>query len=173
MPIELDYDKFIAHMDDEMEWNGGSLILSTDKPEAFKEGTVIFEYMCMPGSSVRKDLIDAAKKYGVAIGVEYVDSDAYYIGIGSGCLKKKEKKGAKMDYSEAAFKMDKFMFDEEEDMDRYEEALNTKNKKDAIEGVYECLTIDSDEERMFQYFPENGTIKGFAEYLVNKHRSSL
>lgn len=171
MPNPFDVDKFIAHMNDEMSWNGGGLGLSTDKPDTFKEGTIIFDYRCMPGSSVRKDLIEAAKKFGVDIGVKYIDAETYYIGIGKGCLKKKEKKGAKLDYSEAAFKMDKFMSDDVDDIEQYSEALNTLNKADAIEGVKECLTNDSNEELMFQYFPENGTIEGFAEYLVNKHRT--
>jgi len=73
------------------------------------------------------------------------------------------------DYSQASYKMDKFLIDEQESQEEYWQILDAKDmsieqKIAEIEDYLEmnCVT----EERMWSYFPPNGSLKEFATYLV-------
>ena len=77
----------------------------------------------------------------------------------AGLLKENEDRA----YAEAQWKMDKFM-DDNADFDEYYSLVQAKD----VEGLVEFLENNvASEERMMQYFPEGGTLKGFAEYLIN------
>jgi hypothetical protein len=75
-------------------------------------------------------------------------------------------------YAEAEWKMDKFMPDDQELQDEYYEILDdpTISNKEKYEKIAEFIKYNvQDEERMYSYFPENGTIEEFAKYLVDNH----
>ena len=66
-------------------------------------------------------------------------------------------------YAEAQWNMDKFM-DDNASFDEYYSLIQAKD----VDGLVEFLEMNvASEERMMQYFPEAGTLKGFAEYLIN------
>jgi hypothetical protein len=70
------------------------------------------------------------------------------------------------DYSEAAYKLDNYMPEDKDLMNEYYEILNSD------EGVYtkiNKLTSFLQEyinDQLFRYFPKEGTINGFAEYII-------
>ena len=77
----------------------------------------------------------------------------------AGLLKENEDRA----YAEAQWHMDKFM-DDNADFDEYYSLVQAKD----VDGLAEFLENNiASEERMMQYFPEGGTLKGFAEYLIN------
>ena len=77
----------------------------------------------------------------------------------AGLLKENEDRA----YAEAQWHMDKFM-DDNADFDEYYSLVQAKD----VDGLAEFLENNvASEERMMQYFPEAGTLKGFAEYLIN------
>lgn len=132
-------ESFIKHMDEEMKWNGGTL-------KKF-DGDDHFSYDCMPGSSVTKDLKEAAKKFGVKIDVEKITNDEYQIWVVSDKKKVKEVKEGADDYSEAIFKMDKWMpeFDEEIG-DDFESA-----QAGGINDLAEFFENNADEDTLASY----------------------
>ena len=75
-------------------------------------------------------------------------------------------------YLEAAWKMDKFMY-EEADMDEYYQILKSEgmNEEEQLDALCEFLDINLiDEERMYSYFPEDGNVTDFAKYLIAKYQ---
>ena len=75
-------------------------------------------------------------------------------------------------YLEAAWKMDKFMY-EEADMDEYYQILKGEdmNEEEQLDALCEFIDINLvDEERMYRYFPEDGNITDFAKYLIAKYQ---
>ena len=66
-------------------------------------------------------------------------------------------------YAEAQWNMDKFM-DDNASFDEYYSLIQAKD----VDGLVEFLENNvASEERMMQYFPEDGTIEAFAQYLIN------
>ncbi len=77
----------------------------------------------------------------------------------AGLLKENEDRA----YAEAQWNMDKFM-DDNSSFDEYYSLIQAKD----VDGLVEFLEMNvASEERMMQFFPEAGSIKGFAEYLIN------
>ena len=75
-------------------------------------------------------------------------------------------------YLEAAWKMDKFMY-EEADMDEYYQILKGEdmNEEEQLDALCELIDMNLvDEERMYSYFPEDGNITDFAKYLIAKYQ---
>ena len=157
----LDADKFIAHMEKELNWNGASVFKNED-------GT--FSYSCMPGSSVSKDIKEAAKDFGVDVKVEKITSENYTI-----IIKKVdviEEDDNEPDYSELSWKMDKYMPEETEIQDEYHEILSDEkmDKATKIAELVQFFNNHADEERMEDYMPDGGTIEGFVAYLIGKSK---
>ena len=74
-------------------------------------------------------------------------------------------------YEEAAYKFDKFMPDDPEIQDEYYEILDSEDLEDEekIEELAAFIEDNcEDEERMYSYFPKDGTIEEFAAYLVEQ-----
>ena len=77
----------------------------------------------------------------------------------AGLLKENEDRA----YAEAQWNMDKFM-DDNASFDEYYSLIQAKD----VDGLVEFLEMNvASEERMMQYFPEDGTIEAFAQYLIN------
>ncbi len=75
-------------------------------------------------------------------------------------------------YLEAAWKMDKFMY-EEADMDEYYQILkgDGMNEEEQLDALCEFIDMNLiDEERMYSYFPEDGNVTDFAKYLIEKYK---
>jgi len=74
------------------------------------------------------------------------------------------------DYAEAVWKMDKFMPDDFELQAEYYEILDdeTKDEEQKIQELTEFFQEYADEEIMYRYFPKNGSISGFAKYIVDE-----
>lgn len=75
-------------------------------------------------------------------------------------------------YLEAAWKMDKFMY-EEADMDEYYQILkgDDMTEEEQLDALCEFIDMNLvDEERMYSYFPEDGNITDFAKYLIEKYK---
>ena len=75
-------------------------------------------------------------------------------------------------YLEAAWKMDKFMY-EEADMDEYYQILKGEDmtEEEQLDALCEFIDMNLiDEERMYSYFPEDGNITDFAKYLIEKYK---
>jgi len=75
-------------------------------------------------------------------------------------------------YLEAAWKMDKFMY-EQADMDEYYEILKGEGmtEEEQLDSLCEFIDMNLvDEERMWSYFPEDGNITDFAKYLIAKYQ---
>ncbi len=54
--------------------------------------------------------------------------------------------------------------DDNSSFDEYYSLIQAKD----VDGLVEFLEMNvASEERMIEYFPEGGTIKAFAEYLIN------
>lgn len=68
----------------------------------------------------------------------------------------------KKDYSEAWHKIEKFMPEDPEIQDEYYEILGEKD----VVGLEEFINTHAVEDIMQGYFPKNGTVKEFAEYLI-------
>ena len=69
------------------------------------------------------------------------------------------------DYSEAQWKMDKFMSDNA-DLEEYDEIIDSGE----VEALVEFIEVNCvDEDRMHRYFPKGGTVQGFAEYIIAIH----
>ncbi len=69
------------------------------------------------------------------------------------------------DYSEAQWKMDKFMSDNA-DLEEYDEIIDSGE----VEALVEFIEVNCvDEDRMHRYFPKGGTVQGFAEYIIGIH----
>lgn len=68
-----------------------------------------------------------------------------------------------LDYSEASFKLDKFLPEDQEIQEEYYEIKETNDMK-------EFLETHAEEDRMYSYFPEGGTIYGFSQYLANQNK---
>lgn len=75
-------------------------------------------------------------------------------------------KKSKIDYSELAWKMDKYMPDDSESQDEYYETLDDGDV-DALIDYFE-VTIQ-DEERFDSYMPDGGTLKGFCKHLIKQN----
>lgn len=73
-----------------------------------------------------------------------------------------------LDYSETSWKMDKFMPDESEIQDEYYEILGQQggDKEAQLEDFFET---NADEDSLNNYLPEDGTLRGFCEYLVKEN----
>jgi hypothetical protein len=75
-------------------------------------------------------------------------------------------------YLEAAWKMDKFMY-EEADMDEYYQILKGEDmtEEEQLDALCEFIDMNLvDEERMYSYFPDDGNITDFAKYLIEKYK---
>ena len=70
--------------------------------------------------------------------------------------------GKKKDYSEAWHKFDKFMPEDPEIQDEYYEILEEKD----VDAMEEFLNTHAVEDIMEGYFPKGGTVRGFAEYII-------
>lgn len=66
-------------------------------------------------------------------------------------------------YADAEWNMDKFM-DDNADLGDYYNILQSKNIEDLVDFLINNV---ADEERMMSYFPVNGSIEDFANYLIN------
>lgn len=156
-------DEFVTHMEAEMSWNGASLTLSS-KPDEQPE----FEYSCYEGSSVSKDLKEAAAKIGVGISVDKQSPDFYYITVvkklaqGEAPDPEEEINPDDVDYSELSFKMDKYMPEEPDSQEEYHALVDAKDE----EGLAEYIENNADDERMGRYMPDGGTVEGFAKWLI-------
>ena len=73
-----------------------------------------------------------------------------------------------LDYSETSWKMDKFMPDDPDIQEEYYEILGSQggDKEQELEDFFEC---HAEEDMMERYFPEDGTLRGFCEWLVSNH----
>ncbi len=79
-------------------------------------------------------------------------------------------------YTEAAWKMDKYMYDGA-DMDEYyailageDEEGNKISQEDQLDVLCEFLENNIvDEERMYSYFPEGGSVEEFAKFLIQTY----
>jgi len=69
-----------------------------------------------------------------------------------------------MSYSIAYQKIDKFMPEDPEYMDEWEKLEYDRD----VDDIYEFLDLHADEEKMYSYFPTNGTLKGFAFYITTR-----
>ena len=80
-----------------------------------------------------------------------------------------EKSSIEGDYAEAQWKMDKFMPDDFDLQSEFYEILDdeTKSKEEKIEELIEFFGNYADEETAMHYFPKNGTLEGFVEWIVN------
>ena len=67
-------------------------------------------------------------------------------------------------YSEASEHMDKFMIDDVDLQDEFYELLDAKDVDDLKTFLENNI---QDEERFESYLPDGGTIKGFAQWLVD------
>jgi hypothetical protein len=56
------------------------------------------------------------------------------------------------------------MPEDPEYMDEWEELEYDRD----INDIYEFLDLHADEEKMYSYFPTNGTLKGFAFYITTR-----
>jgi hypothetical protein len=66
------------------------------------------------------------------------------------------------DYSEAQWKMDKFMSDNA-DLEEYDEIIDSGE----VEALVEFIEVNCvDEDRMYSYFPKGGTVQGFAKHIL-------
>lgn len=74
------------------------------------------------------------------------------------------------DYTEAVWKMDKFMPDDFELQAEYYEILDdeTMDEEEKVQKLIEFFDSYADEDIMDRYFPEGGTIEGFARYIVDE-----
>lgn len=70
--------------------------------------------------------------------------------------------GRKKNYSEAWHKLDKFMPEDPEIQDGYYEILERKD----VEELEEFINTHAVEDIMYGYFPKGGTVREFAEYLI-------
>jgi hypothetical protein len=75
----------------------------------------------------------------------------------------------KKDYSEASWKLDKFMPDDSEVQDEYYRFLDDND----VDGLAEFIEMHCEEERMYNYFPKGGTVLEFAEYLIKENKRSI
>lgn len=72
------------------------------------------------------------------------------------------KSSSVLDYSEAAYKMDKFMPDVPDLQDEYYEILGSGD----VDALEEFLELNADEEILYRYMPRGGTIRGLANYMI-------
>lgn len=82
----------------------------------------------------------------------------------------KEQLNESIDYSEVEWKMDKFLPDDSEIQNEFYEILNDQvimydEKEDILIEFFETY---ANKDRMFSYFPKNGSIKEFVKYLIDK-----
>ena len=66
-------------------------------------------------------------------------------------------------YNEAYFKIDKFMPDDKDIQDEFYKIIDEKKVDELVEFIENNV---NDEERMYSYFPENGTILEFANHII-------
>ena len=74
-------------------------------------------------------------------------------------------------YDEAEWQMDKFLPETQELQDEYYEILDDEDMDDEekIEVLADFIENNcEDEERMYSYFPENGSIYGLAAYIISQ-----
>jgi hypothetical protein len=67
------------------------------------------------------------------------------------------------DYAELSWKMDKYMPEDSEVMDEYYELLQGGNEKELEDFFF----THADEDRMNDYMPKGGDMKGFMKYLID------
>ena len=151
----FDSDAFIAHMEDEMSWNYGSVTKNDD-------GT--YSYEGMAGDPLNVELKEAAKKIGIFVKVEQLDSENYILTIVD---EETEDDPIDVDYSELEFKMDKYMPEDEEVQEEYHEILDDDDmsNEDKIAELVAFFNTHAN-DRLGNYMPAGGTIEGFAAYLV-------
>jgi hypothetical protein len=73
-------------------------------------------------------------------------------------------------YSEVSFKMDKYMPDDEEAQREYHGIFDDENlsREEKIEELVSFFQNNANEEIMYRYMPKDGTLRGFAEYLLDQ-----
>ena len=68
------------------------------------------------------------------------------------------------DYSEASWNMDKFMYDDPDVQEDFYEILYRKDLEELTEFIQENI---QDEDRFHSYVSDNGTVRGFAQWLID------
>lgn len=122
------------------------------------------EYETLP----KDEFEDLAGSIGFKpIGKYWTATDVYEpVEASNESLNESEDNG--IDYSETAWKMDKFMPEDEYAQDEYYGILgNFSSKEEKITDMIDFLENYADQDTMEKYMPEDGTLEGFAEYLVN------
>jgi hypothetical protein len=73
------------------------------------------------------------------------------------------------DYSEAEFKMDKYMPEDENAQNEYYEILDSEqSREEKVASLTMFFYDNADESVLRDYFPEGGTVEEFAEYLMGE-----
>lgn len=78
-----------------------------------------------------------------------------------------DEEGGGLDYNEIEWKMDKYMSEAVEDQDEYYDILYSGDAKELEEYFERAM---ADEERFNSYLGPDQSLKGFCEYLVEKHK---
>lgn len=76
--------------------------------------------------------------------------------------KKPTKKGP--DYSEVAYKIDKWMPDDSDLIQEFQDIEDSGN----VEDMAEHIEMNADDEMLSRYMPKGGTIMGLAKFLLGK-----
>lgn len=78
---------------------------------------------------------------------------------------------APADYSEAGWKMDKFLPDDPDIQEEYYEILDDENLSHEVkvQALIEFFMNYADEDRMYSYFPKGGNVTDFAKHLIKDH----
>jgi len=69
----------------------------------------------------------------------------------------------KIDYSDLHYKMEKYMPDDPKIQDEFYQIINDNNVDDLIDFIN-----DNADDSIYDYMPKNGSIKGFANYIMRK-----
>ena len=172
--------KLLDHIREEMDWNMGDPENDCKLPtqdafdswnDGFPEDATIentISYGCYPGSPIVTEMREAIKEFNpklkaVTLVKElYGDRHLYYFMIKYRVGQElDEEETDDADYQEALFKMDKFMSDEPEAMNEYEEI-------NSVAEMIEYLELHMVDEDRFHDYAGGGTIQGFAEYLTKE-----
>lgn len=166
------FDAALQHIKKEMSWNicNPDLVypFSDEDKAARPEAKNPFTYQCYPGESIITEMREAVKKHNPKMKIITLDfinwGDIHEYEFDLQYRKGKEPDEPiedDTDYSETAFKMDKFMSDDPDDMNEYE-TINS------VVGMVEFLELHMVDEDRFHSYIGNGNIKGFAEYLISE-----
>lgn len=183
---KFDFPKLIDFIREEMSWNMGDpendCYLPTkdqydndkscwDADEDSHKHEEVFIYNCYAGESIIGEMREALKVFDPRLKLitlvknMYGDYHDYAFAVRFRVGQEPDDEIIDdADYSEAGFKMDKFMSEDPEDMKRFDEVLESKDI-DSVVAEIELICVD--EDRMHSYF-NGGNIRGFAEYLISR-----